>query len=149
MKSQTQAGDIAAESSSIQLRGFSLQTDHLKGYRVFTGPDGDSEVELLRIDARSIPLFNTGEFLKIIDLPTAPTRGVQIVFGPPNLELAFHPAPYREMFIMLAGSVTLLTSKFEAELFPQSVLLFEDVDARVGHGGRTGPMGYVSVSIAP
>ncbi len=128
---------------------FTLETDYLQGYRVFTGPDGDSEVEPLRIDARTIPLFKTGAQLKIIDLPASPTRGVQIVFGPPNLDFEFHPAPYKEMFIMLAGSITLLTSKFEAELGPQSVLLFDDVDARVGHGGRTGPEGYISVSIAP
>ena len=128
---------------------FTTETEFLEGYRVFTGPDGDSEVEPFRLDVRRIPLWDTGKLLGILDLPTAPSRAVQIVFGPPNLDLPLHAAPYREMFVMLAGSCTVRTMKFEAELFPGSVLLFEDVDARVGHGGRTGPEGYVSVSIAP
>ena len=128
---------------------FTLATEYLDGYRVFTGPDGDSEVEPLRIEARRIPLWDTGKLLGIVDLPSAPTRAVQIVFGPPDLDLPLHPAPYKEMFVMLSGSCTLRTAKFEAELLPGSVLLFEDVDATVGHGGRTGPNGYISVSIAP
>jgi hypothetical protein len=128
---------------------FALTTDHLEGYRVFTGADGDSELEPLRIDARYWPMFDTGKKLGIIDLPKAPERGVQIVFGPPDLDLPLHPAPYREMFVMIAGSITLKTAKVSLELGPGSVLLFEDTDARIGHGGRTGPEGYVSVSIAP
>ena len=128
---------------------FNASLTHLDGYRVFTGPDGDSQVEPLRIEAKQVPLLKTGKILGLFDLPLAPKRGVQIVVGPPNVDLPLHAAPYREMFIMLSGSVTLQTAKFKAEMKPGSVLLFEDVDAKVGHGGRTGPCGYISVSIAP
>ena len=143
------SGQASAAPVCPATTAFTTALDHLDGYRVFTGPDGDSEVAPLRIDARGVPLLKTGKTLGLIQLPTAPTRGVQIVVGPPDLDLPLHAAPYREMFIMLAGSVTLKTAKFTAELKPGSVLLFEDTNARIGHGGRTGPCGYISVSIAP
>ena len=139
----------AAPAACPATTAFADTLDHFEGYRVFTGKDGDSEVAPYRIDARQVPLLKTGKILGIIDLPTAPKRAVQVVIGPPNVDLPLHAAPYREMFIMLAGSVTLSTAKFKAELKPGSVLLFEDVDAKVGHGGRTGPCGYTSLSIAP
>ena len=128
---------------------FTSQLKYLDGYRFFTGPDGDSAVEPLRIEAKQVPLLKTGAILGLFQLPSDPTRGVQIVVGPPNLELPLHPAPYKEMFIMISGGVTVKTQKFSAEMKPGSVLLFEDVDARVGHGGMIGPCGYVSVSIKP
>jgi hypothetical protein len=53
------------------------------------------------------------------------------------------------MFVLLGGSLTFKTAKFSVAMKPGSVLLFEDVDAKVGHGGRIGPCGYVSLSIKP
>ena len=53
------------------------------------------------------------------------------------------------MFILLGGSFTFKTAKFSAAMKPGSVLLFEDTDAKIGHGGHIGPCGYVSLSIAP
>ncbi|WP_428149657.1 hypothetical protein [Brevundimonas sp.] len=121
----------------------------IEGYRVFTGPDGDSAVEPLSIDARHVTLPFNGRVIDIFNLPTAPTRGVQIVAGPANMDLPMHPAPYKEMFILLSGSFTITTRAFSAEMQPGSVLLFEDTDASHGHGGKIGPCGYVSLSIAP
>ena len=128
---------------------FTPDLRRLKGYRVFTGPDGDSAVEPLTIDARVVPLLSTGKELAILDLPKPGSRAPQIVAGAANVDLPMHPAPYKEMFVMLGGSVTFRTAKVSVELKPGSVLLFEDTDAKVGHGGRTGPCGYVSLSIAP
>ncbi|WP_293897728.1 hypothetical protein [Phenylobacterium sp.] len=128
---------------------FNTGLKQLDGYRVFTGPDGDSQVEPLHIEARQVPLLKTGKLLGMIELPNSPKRGAEIVIGPPDVDLPMHAAPYREMFILLGGSVTFQTAKFKAEMKPGSVLLFEDVDAKTGHGGRTGPCGYISLSIAP
>lgn len=128
---------------------FAPGLDHLDGYRVYIGPDGDSAVAPLRIDARIVPLLKTGKKLAIIDLPRAGERAPEIVVGAADVELALHPAPYREMFILLGGSFTFRTAKFSAAMLPGSVLMFEDVDARTGHGGHIGPCGYVSLSIAP
>ena len=124
------------------------KVDHLEGFRVFTGPDGLSKVERLRLDARTFKL-KTGEGISILDLPTSPTRGVQIVTGPPNLSLAPHPTPYKEMFVLLAGSLTIKVGAFSADMKPGSVLLFDDKDAKDGHGGVIGPCGYTSISVAP
>lgn len=143
------AGPAARAPACPPTTAFTTALNHLDGYRVFTGPDGDSQVEPYRIDARFVPLLNTGKRLGILDLPKSGTRAPQIVVGAADVDLPMHPAPYREMFVLLGGSVTFRTAKFSAEMKPGSVLLFEDVDARIGHGGRTGPCGYISLSIAP
>ncbi|MDH7973253.1 hypothetical protein QH494_13775 [Sphingomonas sp. AR_OL41] len=128
---------------------FTTSLDHLDGYRVYTGPDGDSAVEPLRIDARIIPLLTTGKKLGVIDLPKSGPRQPQIFVGAADVDLPMHRAPYKELFILLGGSLTFKTAKFSAAMQPGSVLLFEDVDAKIGHGGHIGPCGYVSLSIAP
>ena len=128
---------------------FTTALDHLEGYRVFIGPDGDSAVEPYRIDARIVPLLTTGKKLGIIDLPKDADRGAEIVVGAADVELPMHAAPYKEMFILLGGSFTFRTAKFSAPMKPGSVLLFDDVGAKVGHGGHIGPCGYVSLSIKP
>jgi hypothetical protein len=128
---------------------FTTDLKQLKGYRVYTGPDGDSAVEPLTIDARIIPLLNTGKKLGVLDLPKSGPRQPQIFVGAANVDLPFRPAVYKEMFILLGGSLTFKTAKFSAPMGPGSVLLFEDTDAKVGHGARIGPCGYVSLSIAP
>ncbi|UVO50495.1 hypothetical protein M0208_08180 [Sphingomonas sp. SUN019] len=128
---------------------FTTDLAHLDGYRVFTGPDGDSAVAPLRIDARIVPLLKTGKKLGIIDLPKEGDRAGQIVIGAADVDLALHPAPYKEMFVLLGGSFTFKTAKVSIPMKPGSVLLFEDTDAKIGHGGRIGPCGYVSLSIKP
>ncbi len=48
-----------------------------------------------------------------------------------------------------ALTYTFPTAKQSVAMTPGSVLLFDDVGAKVGHGGHIGPCGYVSLSIAP
>ena len=87
-----------------------------------------------RIDARHVPLLTTGKTLGIIDLPKA-DRASGIVVGPGDVELPMHAAPYKEMFIVLGGSFVFKTAKVAIPMGPGSVLLFDDVGAKVGHGG--------------
>lgn len=128
---------------------FTTDLKQLEGYRVFLGPDGDSAVEPFRIDARQVPLLKTGKMLGIFDLPKEADRGAEIVVGAADVDLALHAAPYKEMFILLGGSFTFRTAKFSAPMKPGSVLLFDDVGAKTGHGGHIGPCGYISLSIKP
>ena len=121
----------------------------LEGYRLVVGKDGDSQVLPYRIDVRRIPLLKTGKVLGVLDLPSSPNRANQIFIGPANVELPLHPPPYREMFILLAGSFTFKTAKVSIPMKPGSVLLFDDVGASRGHGATVGPCGYVSLSIQP
>ena len=115
----------------------------------FIGPDGDTAVEPYRIDAKKVPMLKTGKQLAILNLPTSPKRGAEIVVGPPDAAIPMHPAPYKEMFIMLGGSTQVMTRTFKADMKPGSVLLFDDAGAKTGHAGHTGPCGYISLSIEP
>ena len=75
---------------------------------------------------------------------------MQIVAAPADLMLPLHPAPYRESFLMLEGSVTMeLGDGTRRELRPGDMTTFEDMDASKGHGGRIGPCGYVALNIVP
>jgi hypothetical protein len=149
LAAQPLAAETAKPPACPPTTAFTTELTHLDGYRVFTGPDGDSAVEPLRIDARIVPLLNTGKKLGVLDLPKGGDRAVQIFIGAADVDLPLHAAPYKEMFVLLGGSITFKTAKFSVAMKPGSVLLFEDTDAKIGHGGRTGPCGYVSLSIKP
>lgn len=141
------ATPTAATCPSVAL--FNPDLAVLHGYRIVTGPDRKAKAEPMTIAAKSVPLMKTGRTLNLFNLPTAPTRGVQIVAGPAGMSVPLHPAPYKEMFVILSGSTTLEVGDFKTELTPGMVLLADDADAVDGHGGTTGPCGYVAVSIAP
>ena len=128
---------------------FTTALDHLDGYRFFVGPGGDTAVESYRIGAKKVPMLKTGKQLAILNLPTSSKRGAEIVVGPPDADIPMHPAPYREMFIMLGGSTQVSTKTFKAEMKPGSVLFFDDAGSKTGHAGHTGPCGYISLSIVP
>jgi mannose-6-phosphate isomerase-like protein (cupin superfamily) len=145
--SNTAQADAAPSCPPVTAFGLGLK--HLAGYRFYNGPDGRTEVAPFQIDARVVPMLKTGKSLSIIDLPLSHTRNDQIVVGAPDTKIGMHPAPYKEMFIMLSGSVTVTTPKFKAEMFPGSVIYFDDVGSKTGHGGLTGPCGYISLSITP
>ncbi|MET3762179.1 hypothetical protein [Sphingomonas sp. UYEF23] len=149
----TNAGGATATPSKRPLcpatTAFTTALDHLDGYRVFVGPDGDSAVEPFRIDAKQVPMLKTGKVLKLLMLPKPGEHVPEIVVGPADVELPFHAAPYKEMFVLLGGSFTFKTAKESHAMTPGSVLLFDDVGAKVGHGGHIGPCGYVSLSVAP
>jgi hypothetical protein len=139
----------AKSSSCPPTTAFTTALDHLEGYRVFLGPDGDSAVEPFRIEAKQVPMFKTGKVLKLLLLPKPGDRQPEIVVGPADVELPMHAAPYKEMFVLLGGSFTFKTAKEEHAMKPGSVLLFDDVGAKIGHGGHIGPCGYISLSVAP
>ena len=109
---------------------------------------GDSAMEETTLAPKSTPLLKTGTILTEYDFGAA--TKVQIVVGPPNLDIPLHPAPYRESFLMLRGSVRMkLGNGDERELLPGDMTVFEDTTASRGHGGRTGPCGYVALDIVP
>jgi mannose-6-phosphate isomerase-like protein (cupin superfamily) len=143
------ASPEAAKAVCPPTTAFTTELDHLDGYRVFTGPDGFSKVEPLHIDSRKVGLLKTGKTINILSLSPTVTHPVGIVVGPANADLPVHPAPFKEMFVLLGGSVTVTAGAFKADLKPGAVLLFEDTDSKDGHGGRTGPCGYISLDVAP
>ena len=121
----------------------------LRRLRVYTDPKtGDSAVAETLMPAKRTPLFKTGQIL--LEYNFGKSSKVQIVVGPPNLDIAMKPTPYRESFLVLEGSFTMkLGDGSTHELRPGDMTDFEDTEARIGHGGRTGPCGYVSLNIVP
>ena len=121
----------------------------LRRLRVYTDPKtGDSAIAETPMPAKRTPLFKTGQIL--LEYNFGKSSKVQIVVGPPNLDIAMKPTPYRESFLVLEGSFTMkLGDGSVHELRPGDMTDFEDTDARIGHGGRTGPCGYVSLNIVP
>jgi quercetin dioxygenase-like cupin family protein len=72
---------------------------------------------------------------------------VVIVSGPPDFDLPQHAAPYREIFMVLSGSVTATLSGGQSfAMKPGALILFEDTTGQ-GHGGKVGPCGYVSLDL--
>lgn len=147
--SSAQARRFAPSPVCAATSVFNPTLTKLTGYHVIVGKDGDSEVVPLTLDSHSYPLLKTGKTLHILDLPSSPARPNQIVVGPGNVELPLHPSPYKEMFVLLGGTLTFRTTKFSATMQPGSVLLMDDMGATHGHGGTIGPCGYVSLSIQP
>jgi quercetin dioxygenase-like cupin family protein len=72
---------------------------------------------------------------------------VVIVGGPPDFRIPSHASPYREIFLILAGSSVIeLSDGSEQPLKAGSLVLMEDTSG-AGHGGRFGPCGYVAVDL--
>lgn len=117
--------------------------------RVYTDPTtGDSAMEEAPLPPKRTPLLKTGKILYEYNFGKA--SKVQVVVAPADLLLPLHPAPYRESFLMLEGSVTMeLANGTRRELLPGDMTTFEDMDARTGHGGRIGRCGYVALNIVP
>jgi hypothetical protein len=72
---------------------------------------------------------------------------VVIVSAPPSLDIAVHQALYREMFILISGESTLMLSDGSSFVSkPGTITLMEDTTG-VGHGGKSGPCGYVALDL--
>ena len=121
----------------------------IRRQRVYTNPaTGDSAIEDTVMTPRATPLLKTGKILVEYDFGAG--SKTQIVYGPANLEIPLHPAPYRESFLILQGSVTMrLADGTTRTLVPGDLSTYEDTDASRGHGGTTGPCGYVALNIVP
>lgn len=115
--------------------------------RVVTGKDGESHFEDGDQSASSHPFFNTGKFVDINVLSNA--AKVSLVSGPPNETIPMHPKPAPGVFLLLAGWNAVTTASGEERVIrPGTLLIFDDADSRSGHGGRTGPCGFVSLTLS-
>jgi hypothetical protein len=119
-----------------------------KAVRVYTGADGQSAFEDVTYKGGSKAYFKPGELFSHVNFGAA--AKVQLVQGPPNVVLAPHPSPYKEMFMTLQGSSTVvLPGGARLEMRPGVLVIFDDMTSKTGHGGLTGPCGYVALNIVP
>ena len=117
--------------------------DDIAVNRVYTGADGKSHLDKTTWAAVKTTYLG----LQLAHFELGDPSNVVIVRGPPDFDIPFHPAPYREIFIVLSGSSTsILSDGTRIELTPGSIVLFEDVTGP-GHGGRVGPCGYVALDL--
>jgi hypothetical protein len=137
----------AATCPSTTAKTFELNV--IRNFRVYTDPvTHESKVEQVPITAKQTKLFSTGKILKEFNFGDA--KRVQIVVAPADLELPMHPAPYRENFLMLSGTVDMaIGDGTHIALGPGDMVTMDDVDSKIGHGGRIGPCGYVDLEIVP
>lgn len=116
----------------------------VKLYRAYTGSDGESKVETVDLAGKDGVYY--GGKVSLTQFPFGDPSNAVIVYGHPNMDIPAHPSPYREIFLIISGSSTVvLKDGTEFQLKPGSMMLSEDQTSRTGRGGRSGPCGYVAV----
>jgi len=121
----------------------SRDTAVLDVLHVYTGADGVSHAEMQQQPGQTSTYL--GALLR--QFPFGDPSNVVIVSGPPGFHIPQHPSPYRELFLLLAGSSVIeLSDGTRRPLQAGSLVLFEDVTGP-GHAGAFGPCGYVAVDL--
>jgi hypothetical protein len=140
----TKGAEVAAPAPCVaEPVDISRDTRILNILRVYTGTDGVSHAEVQNQPAQESTYL--GALLRQFQLG-APSN-VVIVSGPPDFRIPQHPAPYREIFLQLAGSSTIeLSDGTRHPLHAGSVVLFEDLTGP-GHAGLFGACGYVALDM--
>ena len=139
-------GDIASKGNSVCVGApvdMSYDTRIVNMLRIYTGSDGVSHAQM----DPQLPQESTYLGALLRQYPLGDPSNVVIVSGPPDFRISKHPAPYREIFVLLSGASTIeLSDGTERSLRAGSVVLFEDTTGP-GHGGHFGPCGYVALDI--
>ena len=119
----------------------------VKVVHVFTGPDGESHIEDTVMTGQSHTMANIA--MPFEQTVLGPSSKVSLISGPGGVTLPTHPSP-RTIYLEIAGSAFVsVPSGEERELLPGTLAIFDDPTSKIGHGGRTGPCGYVALAIAP
>ncbi len=119
-----------------------------KAVRVYTAANGESAFEDVTYKGSSKAYFKPGELFSHVNFGAA--SKVQLISGPANVKLAPHPSPYTEIFMTLQGqSSVILPSGAKLDLTPGVMVIMDDMSSKTGHGGSTGPCGYVALNIVP
>ena len=133
----------AAGKCTPEATGFSYESPVIDIIHVFTGPDQLSHAEV-RHETGQTSVY-LGAVLRQFQF--GDPSNVVIVGGPPNFRISRHPSPYREVFLLLAGSSVIeLSDGTEQPLKAGSLVMMEDTTG-AGHAGRFGPCGYVAVDL--
>jgi opacity protein-like surface antigen len=136
------AEDVVCPSGGLDLKP---GVEVIEAYRTYTGADGNSHVEKVEVKGFTGRYFNNTAVLTQFDLGD-PSK-VVIVYGHPNIEIPQHPAPYKEKFLIIAGSSTMFfPDGTKLEMKPGTLFLSEDTSG-TGRSGRAGPCGYIAVDI--
>lgn len=120
--------------------------DVIEAWRGYKGDDGQSHLKRVTIPGSKGAYYGGKVHVTIFDLG-APT-GASLVYGEPNMDIPIHPVPYKETFIILSGSSDVQTPDGQVvHLKAGSIVMSEDLGTP-GRRGRSGPCGYVALSLA-
>ncbi|MDO7843399.1 hypothetical protein [Sphingomonas immobilis] len=123
--------------------------DELKGYRIVVAADGNSAVEAATLPAKHYPFPGSDKVMSVIDLAPSPAKAAKLVIGAADLVIPAKASPSKEMILVIEGSSRIETPHGTADLSPGMFVIFEDIGAKIGHGGRIGPCGYVGLAMSP
>jgi hypothetical protein len=142
------ASSVLASEACPPAVPFPNGVEVFKAVRVYTAANGESAFEDVTYKGSSKAYFKPGELFAHVNFGAA--SKVQLVAGPPNVTLAPHPSPYKEVFMTLQGeSAVILPSGAKLALTPGVMVIMDDMGSKTGHGGSTGPCGYVALNIVP
>ena len=117
-----------------------------EAWHAFKVSDGKSHFERVAIPGTKGVYYGGKVHVTTFDL--GHPSGASVVYGEPNMEIPLHPVPYRETFIILSGTSETVTPEGELlHLGPGTMFTSDDVGPP-GRRGRSGPCGYVALSLA-
>lgn len=119
--------------------------DVVEAVRAYKGADGASHLETVKLPGQQGSYY--GGSVKLTQFDLGDPSHVALVYGHPNIDIPVHPAPYREIFILLSGSSEIrLADGTTHALGPGSMFIAEDLGS-TGRGGKAGPCGYVALDL--
>lgn len=144
------SGTVATTASAPACAGglvdIARGVEVVEAWRGFKGADGQSHLERVQVPGTKGVYYGGKVRVTIFDLGD-PT-GASFVYGEPNMEIPVHPVPYKETFIILSGSSEVHMPDGQiVPLSAGSMLMSEDLGTP-GRGGRSGPCGYVALSLS-
>jgi hypothetical protein len=118
----------------------------VEAIRAYKGPDGTSKIETIQLDGKTHAYYGGKAILTQFDLGD-PSK-VMLVYGHPGIEIPPHASPYREIFIILAGSSVMeLADGTRRDLKPGTMFFSDDAGSTSVRGGSAGPCGYVALDL--
>ena len=143
------AGAGSGGRAQCRARSFELgggDPDIVEAWHALRGPDGVSRVERVALPGKRGSYF--GGSVKLTQFALGQPDRVVLVNGSPNMTIPPHAAPYREIFIILAGSSQMIMPDGGTiELKPGSLFIADDVGVTKARGGRSGPCGYIALDL--
>ena len=135
--------NLACSSAPFDIGG---DVDVLRAWRVFAGADGASHAETVTLPGKRGSYYGGAVRLTQFDLGR-PTH-VGITYGQPGMTIPPHAAPYREIFVIVAGSSRINMPDGQViDLMPGSMLIADDVGVARPRGGAAGPCGYIAIEL--
>ena len=135
--------NLACSSAPFDIGG---DVDVLRAWRVFAGSDRASHAEAVTLPGKRGNYYGGAVRLTQFDLGR-PTH-VGITYGQPGITIPPHAAPYREIFVIVAGSSRIHMPDGQViDLRPGTIMIADDIGVAKPRGGTGGPCGYIAIDL--